>query len=63
MSEITIHKSKYNWDKRYPYKVMKGDCVASFKTRKQAQTYANKVMPYVYVCPITFQSKIGKRRI
>ena len=58
---ITIHKSTYAWEKKNPFIVSKDDCRASFKNMKDAEKFAKKTMPHMYICPITFQPKVDPR--
>lgn len=51
---IGIYKSKNSWEAAHPYIVYKGDIRASFKTKKEAENYAKKDMPHMWVNPVTF---------
>ena len=47
--KITIEKSDYEWDKKYPYIVRHGDLRASFNSLEKAKEYARHEMPYKYL--------------
>lgn len=56
MERIRIFKSKYKWDKKRPWKISKGDMIASFRTKQQATKFRSEIRKY-YLDPITFGLK------
>ena len=62
MDKIYIYKSDREYNRKHPWIIQKGDIIASFKTKKEAENY-RKVIRNAYISIDNHRVIVGNEKV